>query len=152
MLWKSLFLLFLSYLWSYMVYRDVPYFMKALEILFWPYFIIFSSNINICWAMMMRICALFLYLEQNSPLEKWKQTWAASFDSMSFLALTTSVYRLCSSTTTSSRLVILLSFCSSCFLRSATSTLAVSSSFSTSLRRSTSSSIEREEKIVQFNA
>ena len=32
---------------------------KALEILFWPYVIIFSPRINICWAMKLRICAFF---------------------------------------------------------------------------------------------
>ena len=29
---------------------------RALEILFWPYFIIFSPQINICWAIMSRKC------------------------------------------------------------------------------------------------
>ena len=32
---------------------------KALEILFWPCFIIFSSKINICWAIMSRKCVIF---------------------------------------------------------------------------------------------
>ena len=32
---------------------------KALEILFWPYFIIFSPQINICWAIMSRKCIGF---------------------------------------------------------------------------------------------
>ena len=31
---------------------------KALEILFWPCFIIFSPMINICWAIMSRICII----------------------------------------------------------------------------------------------
>ena len=34
---------------------------KALEILFWPCFIIFSSKINICWAIMSRSCIVFFY-------------------------------------------------------------------------------------------
>ena len=32
---------------------------KALEILFWPCFIIFSPRINICWAIMSRSCQRF---------------------------------------------------------------------------------------------
>ena len=32
---------------------------KALDILFWPYFIIFSPNVNICWAIMSRNCQRF---------------------------------------------------------------------------------------------
>ena len=32
---------------------------KALEILFWPCFIIFSPRINICWAIMSRSCIIF---------------------------------------------------------------------------------------------
>ena len=32
---------------------------KALEILYWPYFIIFSPRVNICWAIMSRICIIF---------------------------------------------------------------------------------------------
>ena len=35
---------------------------KALEILFWPCFIIFSPRINICWAIMSRSCIIFFYL------------------------------------------------------------------------------------------
>ena len=31
---------------------------KALEILFWPCFIIFSPMINICWAIMSRLCII----------------------------------------------------------------------------------------------
>ena len=31
---------------------------KALEILFWPCFIIFSPRINICWAIMSRSCTI----------------------------------------------------------------------------------------------
>ena len=31
---------------------------KALEILFWPCFIIFSPRINICWVIMSRICII----------------------------------------------------------------------------------------------
>ena len=34
---------------------------KALEILFWPCFIIFSPRINICWAIMSRSCQRFFY-------------------------------------------------------------------------------------------
>ena len=34
---------------------------KALEILFWPCFIIFSPKINICWAIMSRSCQRFFY-------------------------------------------------------------------------------------------
>ena len=34
---------------------------KALEILFWPCFIIFSPRINICWAIMSRNCQRFFY-------------------------------------------------------------------------------------------
>ena len=63
-----------------------------------------------------------VYLNKVFKLNYKKQqsyTCVASFDSMSFLALTMSIYLLCSSTTTSSRLVILVSFCSSCFFTSA---------------------------------
>ena len=34
---------------------------KALKILFWPCFIIFSPRINICWAIMSRSCQRFFY-------------------------------------------------------------------------------------------
>ena len=42
---------------------------KALEILFWPYFIIFSLTINICWATMSRSCISFFI--QPLELRKW---------------------------------------------------------------------------------
>ena len=34
---------------------------KALEILFWPYVIIFSPRINICWEIMSRSCIICFY-------------------------------------------------------------------------------------------
>ena len=37
--------------------RTLPQ-IKALEILFWPCFIIFSPRINICWAIMSRSCII----------------------------------------------------------------------------------------------
>ena len=45
---------------------------KALEILFWPWFIIFSPRINICWAIMSRSCqrffdSPFMYTLVNLP-------------------------------------------------------------------------------------
>ena len=41
---------------------------KALEILFWPYFIIFSLTINMCWAIMSRSCISFF--TQSTELRK----------------------------------------------------------------------------------
>ena len=38
--------------------RTLPQ-IKALEILFWPWFIIFSSKINICWGIMSKSCIVF---------------------------------------------------------------------------------------------
>ena len=43
---------------------------KALEILFWPCFIIFSPRINICWAIMSRSCQRFFdspFIVSNIP-------------------------------------------------------------------------------------
>ena len=43
---------------------------KALEILFWPCFIIFSPRINICWAIMSRSCQRFFYSPFNKSNSK----------------------------------------------------------------------------------
>ena len=48
---------------------------KALEILFWPCFIIFSPRINICWAIMSRSCQRFFY----SPFTCTWKCYVASF-------------------------------------------------------------------------
>ena len=40
------------------VQRRTLHQIKALEILFWPYVIIFSPTINICWAIMSRSCII----------------------------------------------------------------------------------------------
>ena len=44
---------------------------KALEILFWPYVIIFSSRINICWAITSRSCIICFWSCANSFCPKF---------------------------------------------------------------------------------
>ena len=49
---------------------------KALEILFWPCFIIFSPRINICWATMSRSCHRFFYSTFRLVwLAQWSRAW-----------------------------------------------------------------------------
>ena len=57
---------------------------KALEILFWPCFIIFSPRINICWAIMSRSCQRFFY----SPFSSKK-------DIFGFLGFSKKVRNVC---------------------------------------------------------
>ena len=50
--------------------RTLPQ-IKALEILFWPYVIIFSPRINICWAITSRSCIICFWSCANSFCPKF---------------------------------------------------------------------------------